>query len=51
MSRWRLTWRERLSAIWGRPLYVEVMTFGSPLQPMFLTWSENEALYGDEALG
>ena len=48
VSRWRLTWRERIAALVGRPLYVESLTFGSPLQPIFLTWSEEEALYGDD---
>jgi hypothetical protein len=51
VSRWTLTWRERFAALLGRPLYVEVMTFGSPLQPVFLTWSEAEALYADAVEG
>ena len=47
VSRWRLTWRERLAALVGRPLYVEVLTFNNPLQPIFLTFSEDEALYAE----
>jgi hypothetical protein len=47
VSRWRLTWRERLAALLGRPLYVEVLTYGSPLQPIYLTFSEDAALYPD----
>jgi hypothetical protein len=46
VSRWRLTWRERIAALLGRPLYVEVLTFQAPLQPIYLTFSEDEALYG-----
>ena len=45
ISRWRLTWRERIAALFGRSLYVEVLTFGAPLQPIFLTFSEDEAIY------
>lgn len=48
ISRWRLTWRERIAALFGRHLYVEVLTFGGPLQPVFLTFSEAEALYADQ---
>lgn len=48
VSRWRLTWRERIAALLGRSIYLEVMTFGSPLQPIFPTLSEDEALYADE---
>ena len=47
VSRWRLTWRERFAVLIGRPVYLEQMTFGSPLQPVFLTTSEDEALYAD----
>lgn len=45
VSRWRLTWRERLSVLFGRDLYVEVLTFNAPLQPIFMTFSEREVLY------
>lgn len=47
VSRWRLTWRERIAALMGRSIYLEVMTFGAPLQPIFPTLSEDEALYSD----
>lgn len=40
VSRWRLTWRERLAAFLGRDLYLEVSTYGQPLQPLYPTWSE-----------
>ncbi len=45
VSRWRLTWRERIAALRGRPVYIEVSTFGSPLQPILPTMSEDVALY------
>jgi hypothetical protein len=45
VSRWRLTWRERLAALFGRDLYIEVLTFDHPLQPIFLTFSEREMFW------
>jgi hypothetical protein len=45
VTRWRLTWRERIVALFGRSLYMEVLTFGQPIQPIFPTFSEDEALY------
>lgn len=47
ISRWKLTWRERLAVLFGRSLYVEVMTFGQPLQPIYMSFSEADALYGN----
>ena len=48
VSRWRLTWRERIRALLGHPIYLEVMTFGQPLQPVLPTMSEEVALYDAE---
>jgi hypothetical protein len=45
ISRWRLTWRERLAVLFGRDLYVTVLTFDHPLQPIFMAFSESEVLY------
>lgn len=39
VTRWRLTWRERIVALFGRDLYLEVSTFGQPLQPLYPSWS------------
>ena len=40
VTRWRLTWRERLTVLLRGDLYLEQMTFGKPLQPIYPTWSE-----------
>lgn len=45
VSRWRLSWKERLAVLLGRDLYVEVLTFGQPLQPIYMAFSEREVLY------
>ena len=49
VSRWRLTWRERIAVLFGRDMYLEVLTFGQPLQPIYPTLSEDEALYAEAA--
>jgi hypothetical protein len=49
VSRWRLSWRERWAVLRGRDLYVEVLTFGHPLQPIFMAWSEREMFGADRA--
>jgi hypothetical protein len=51
VTRWRLTWRERLAALFGRSLYMEVLTFGQPIQPIYPTFSEAEALFCDTSTG
>lgn len=33
LTRWRLTWRERLRVLWTGDLYLSQMTFNKPLQP------------------
>lgn len=33
LSRWRLTWRERLRVLWSGDVYLWQLTFGGPLQP------------------
>ena len=35
-TRWRLTWRERLRLLWYGDLYLSVLTFKQPLQPIKL---------------
>ena len=45
ITRWRLSWRERIAAVLGRSLYMEVMTFGQPIQPILPTFSEAVVLY------
>ena len=37
LSRWKLTWRERLQIAWSGSLYIAVLTFGmrhQPIKPM-----------------
>lgn len=34
ITRWRLTWWERLKILWTGNLYLSVLTFGRPLQPL-----------------
>jgi len=46
ISRWQFSWRDRLAVLFGRDLYVEVLTFNQPLQPIFPALSEKEVLYG-----
>lgn len=33
-TRWRLSWGERLRLLWTGDLFIEVLTFGKPLQPI-----------------
>lgn len=40
ITRWRLTWRERLGLLIGKPLWLYIWTFGHPLQPILPTLSE-----------
>lgn len=35
-SCWPFTWRERLRVLFGKPLWIQVLTFNQPLQPMKL---------------
>lgn len=40
VSRWRLTWRERLIAFLQGDVYLSVWTFGHPMQPVMLQVDE-----------
>lgn len=33
-TRWRASWRERLRVLWSGDVWVEVLTFNHPLQPL-----------------
>lgn len=37
ITRWSLTWRERIRLLFGRPIWLYVLTFGAPLQPVLPT--------------
>ena len=34
LTRWRLDWRDKLRMVLTGDLYIEVLTFGKPLQPL-----------------
>ena len=34
LTRWRLSWRERWTILWTGNLYLWILTFGQPLQPL-----------------
>lgn len=36
-SRWKLTWKERLSVLFGGSIYLQIATFNRPLQPVRLS--------------
>ena len=37
ITRWKLTWRERWQVLWGGSLWLELLTFNKPLQPIRLS--------------
>lgn len=37
VTRWQLSWRECLRLLFTRSVYLQVMTFGGPLQPVILS--------------
>ena len=37
ITRWRMTWRERIAAAWRGDVYLSIMTFGRPLQPVLVS--------------
>lgn len=42
VSCWRLTWRERLAALLGRPVYLATLGTGQP--PVLLTFERSEVI-------
>jgi hypothetical protein len=42
-TRWKLTWRERLTLFLRGDLYLQVLTFNRPLQPLKLSVTEPDA--------
>lgn len=34
ITRWRLTWRERLRVLWTGSIWLDILTFNRPLQPL-----------------
>lgn len=37
VTRWQMTWRERFKALLTGSIYLEVLTFNAPLQPLKMT--------------
>jgi hypothetical protein len=37
VSCWQLSWRERLRALWKGEVWLMMMTFRKPMQPVYLT--------------
>ena len=49
LTRWHMTWRERLMVLWRGDVYLFVMTFGQPLQPLSMQVQRPEVRGGDAA--
>jgi hypothetical protein len=48
-TKWGLTWRERLSVLCRGSVYLTVMSFGHPLQPLRMSVTRERDLYrGDD---
>lgn len=39
---WKLSWRELLRIVWRRKVWVSVLTFNQPLQPLYITTKQEE---------
>lgn len=39
---WKLSWRELLRIVWQRKVWVSVLTFNQPLQPLYITTKQEE---------
>lgn len=42
VTRWKLTWKERFRVLFGGDLYLWMLTFGKPLQPVRPTFNPPE---------
>lgn len=42
LTRWKMTWRERIRALFVGDVYLKILTFGSPLQPVLLQVKQPE---------
>ncbi len=42
LTRWKMTWRERFRALFVGDMYLKILTFGSPLQPVLLQVKQPE---------
>lgn len=44
LTRWTLSWKERISLLLGGSVYLGILTFNNPLQPVKLTTDLSEVL-------
>lgn len=47
LSRWRLSWRDRVRVVFGGSLYLWIHTGGNPLQPLHPTFDKPSASKGE----
>lgn len=45
VTRWRFTWRDRLAILFGRDLFVKILTFGGAYPPIHLGLEREEFRY------
>lgn len=50
ISRWALSWRERLRVLFGGSVWLQLSTFGKPLQPVLVTAEQPSIAVGDNVL-
>lgn len=51
VTRWQMSWRERIKALLTGSIYLEVLTFNSPLQPLKMSVDTPEIENGDQWMG
>jgi hypothetical protein len=49
-TKWRLSWHEWLRVLWTGNLYLTLLTFGKPLQPIRLSVLRDEECAGGDEL-
>lgn len=45
---WQMSWRERIKAFWNGSIYLEVLTFNCPLQPLKMSVDAPEIENSDQ---
>ncbi|MEP7339353.1 MAG: hypothetical protein ABI977_16570 [Acidobacteriota bacterium] len=49
LTRWSMTWRERFRALFHGNIYLTVLTYGNPLQPVGLSMDPPEIVRDDNS--